>query len=286
MALASARPFIIGWDESETHASYAGGTNFDQSPGNLEISDFGAHVLLCDELHLTDTLTFQPALDFSSTILRFNDVPTSILIDKNNLQSFSVYPFTIGASGLFCWTRPNTPWMFGAWTRSGMATDSRSIDSDDLAIDLAVGTAYRFSETLSCGVGAAVTDLSGNKKFYPGVGLDWQINDLFQVSLCGNILAMNWMPEEDWQISLRAYSAGENWNIYDDQGRSRDIDLRTYQIGLFINRRIFGNVSIGIGGGITFGNEISLDRTNGDELLKQGLDSGLFGAVRINLAIW
>ena len=157
-AAAYARPYIVGWDDSESFASYAGGTHFDESPGNLEIFDFGAHVLLSEGLHLTDTITFQPALDFSSTILRFNDVPTSILIDKNNLQSFSVYPSTIEVGGLLCWTRPDTPWMFGAWSRSGLATDFRSIDSDDLSIDLAVGSAYCFSETLSIGVGAAVTD--------------------------------------------------------------------------------------------------------------------------------
>lgn len=286
LASASARPFILGWDDFSARSSHALGMNFDRSPGDLEITDFDAHLPARGDFGLTENLTFQPAFDSSTTILRFNDVPTSILIDKNNLQSFSVYPSTVEASALLCWTSPDTPWMFGAWTRLGLASDFRNISGDDVIVEFAGGSAYRFSETVSMGFGAAVVDLSGNSEFQPGLGLDWRVSNTARVAVCGPNAEFSYIPDENWKFSLLGNSTGQLWNISDGEGKSRDIDLQSYRIGLQINLRIRGGLSLGIGGGVTLGNEISLEHTNGDEILKQRLDSGYYGMISLNLVTW
>ena len=285
-ASATARPFILGWDDSSARSSYALGMNFDRSPGNLEISDFDAHLLAFGDVDLTDNLTFQPAFDCSTTILRFNDVPTSILIDKNNLQSFGVYPSTVEASALLCWTSPDSPWMFGAWTRFGLASDFRDISGDDVIFEFAGGFAYQFSEDLSLGLGAALIDLSGNSEFQPGIGVDWQVSNTVRIAVCGTNAEFSYKPDENWKFSVIGISTGQLWNISDGDGKSRDIDLQSYRVGLQITRRIWGGISLGIGAGVTFDNEISLEQTNGDEILQQRLDSGVYGMISLNLASW
>ncbi|MES2922084.1 MAG: DUF6268 family outer membrane beta-barrel protein [Verrucomicrobiota bacterium] len=286
IASLSARPRLAGWDDPIAYASHLGGMHFDRTPGNLEVSDFGFHALLPDEISLTENLTLQPAFDCRGTILRFNQVPTSIPIDRNNLETFSVYPSVLDASGLLVSSPAESPWMFGAWARTGVATDFRDIGSDDLTFDLAGGAGYRFHERLSVGFGAAVTNLSGDVEFYPGLGFDWQVSDRLRIGLCGPNYAATYTPEGNWSFSIRSNSTGEIWNISDDEGKSRDIDFKSYRIGFHLSRRVCEQISISAGAGVTFANEIGLNRSNGDVLLQQRLDSGFFGQLGLTITAW
>lgn len=281
-----ARPYLAGWDDPIIYTSHSGGMHFERTPGNLEVSDFGFHALLPNEVSLTENLTLQPAFDCRSTILRFNRVPTSIPIDRNNLETFSVYPSVLEASALLAASRAHSPWMFGAWARSGVATDFRDVGCDDLTFDLVGGAGYRFHESLSVGIGASFTNLTGDVDFYPGVGFDWQAGDRLRISLCGPNFAATYLPDGNWRFSIRSESSGEIWNISDDEGESRDIDLKSCRIGIHASRRLWGQISISAGVGVVFDNEIGLNRSNGDELLKQRLDSGFFSQLGLTITAW
>ncbi len=281
-----ARPNIVGWDDPVAYASHAGGMHFNETPGNLEVADFGFHVLLPDEIPLAENLTLQPAFDCRATILRFNQVPTSIPIDRNHLKTFSVYPSVLEASALLAATRTDSPWMFGVWARTGVATDFRDVGSDDLTFDIAGGAAYQFHETLSAGFGAAVTGLSGDVDFHPGLGFDWQVHDRLRIGLCGPNFAATYRPDGNWRFSIRSDSTGEIWNISDNEGKSRDIELMSYRIGIHASRRIWGQISITAGVGIVLANAISLNRSNGHMLLQQRLDSGFFSQLGLTITAW
>ncbi len=260
--------------------------HFDRTPGNLEVSDFGFHALSPNEIYLTEILTLQPAFDYRATILRFNQVPTSIPIDRNNLETFSVYPSVLETSAVLFASRADSPWMFGAWARTGLATDFRDVGSDDLTFDLAVGAGYRFHETLSAGFGGAVTNLTGNVDFYPGLGLDWQVSDRLDIGLCGPNFAATYISDTNWLFSIRGASTGEIWNISDNSGESLDIDLSSYRVGIHATRRLTEQISISAGAGVVFANEIGLNRANGDVLLQQRLDSGFFSQISLTIANW
>lgn len=282
----SARPHLAGWDDPAAYASHSGGMYFEQTPGNLEVSDFGFHALLPHGISLTENLTLQPAFDCRATILHFNRVPTSIPIDRNNLETFSVYPSVLEASALLAASRADSPWMFGAWARTGVATDFRDVGYDDLTFDLAGGAGYRFHESFSVGIGASITNLTGDVDFYPGLGFDWQAGERLRISLCGPTFAATYLPDGNWRFSIRSESTGEIWNISDDEGKSRDIDLKSYRIGIHASRRLWGQISISAGIGVVFDNEIGLNRSNGDVLIQQRLDSGFFGQVALTITEW
>jgi Domain of unknown function (DUF6268) len=182
--------------------------------------------------------------------------------------------------------RAHSPWMFGAWAEAGLASDFQDLRSHDFKVDFAVGSGYRFSETLSVGLGAAFTDLPGEADFKPGIGLDWKIDGRFRVAICGPVCALTYSPDPDWQFSLQGDSAGEIWNINDNEDRSRYLQLSSYKLGLFANRRITDQVQLAAGVGVTFSNEIELFRSNGDTVVDQRLDRGFFGQIGLIIAAW
>ena len=282
----SARPFVLGWDESFAFASHSSGQGFDRTPGDLEVSDYQIRALYPRPVVQWGSFSIQPAVDYRATVFQFNNVPTSIPVDKNHLESFNVYPSTLEFSALALSIGSDSRWMFGAWVMSGLATDFRNVDADDLTFDFATGVGYRFSDSLSAGFGAALTDLSAETGFLPGIGLDWQVSDRIRIGICGPSCGVTFSPDENWQISLRGDSSGETWNITDGQGQSRYLDFTSYKIGLFASRRLTGQIRLSAGAGVTFANQIGLARSNGDTLLEQRLDSGFFGQIGLTLTTW
>ncbi len=282
----AARPTIVGWDDSLVFVRQSVGMSFDRTPGNLEVTDAGFHALLSDECPLTGNFSIQPAIDFRSTILRFNDVPNSIPVSKNNLQSFGVYPSTFELSALACWSSTDSPWTFGTWSRSGLATDFRDVDRDDLTLDLAAGGAFKVRENLTVGLGIGAFNLLDDKDLLPGVGFDWEVSRRLRISLCGENWAATWSDGGNWRFGFRGESGSEIWNIRDDAGKSRYIDYRTYRIGLFANRLLGHGIYFSAGAGLTVSNEMGLTRRDGTTLLRQGLDSGLYGELGITVVSW
>jgi hypothetical protein len=282
----AARPTIVGWDESQVLVRQSVGMNFDGTPGALEVTDAGFHALLSNEFSLTDNFSIQPAIDFRNTILRFNDVPDSLPVDKNNLQSFGVYPSTFELSALACWSSPDSPWTFGTWSRSGLATDFRGIDRDDITLDLAAGTSYRIRDNLSVGFGLGALNLLDERDLVPGAGVDWEVSRRLRISLCGANGSATWSAGDKWWFGLRGESGSEIWNIRDDGGNSRYIDYRNYRVGLFANRLLGHGIYVSAGAGLVVFNEMSLTRRDGSTLLRQGLDSGYYGQLGIHIASW
>lgn len=283
---AFARPFIAGWDHSFVSASYSSGQEFRRIPGDLDVSDYSIRALYPEPIFEIDSLFIQPAFDYRSTALHFNRVPTSAFVDPENLKSFDVEPYVVAMSALVGSFRLDSPWMFGAWAKAGLASDFQDLGSHDFKFDFAVGGGYRFSETLSIGLGAAFTDLPGETGCKPGIGLDWKIDERFRVAICGPVCAVTYSPDPDWQFSLQGDSTGEIWNITDNKDRSRYLQLTSYKLGLFANRRITDHVQLAAGVGVTFSNEIELFRSNGGTVVDQRLDRGFFGQIGLIIASW
>ena len=282
----TARPFLAGWDQTFVTASHSIAQGFDRTPGCLDVSDYWLRALVPEPISSGNSLFMQPAFDYRATVFRFIDVPTSLPVDPERLESFGVYPSVVEISTLAWFETPDSPWMFGAWTAAGLATDFRDLNHEDLTFDLAAGAAYRCHDSLSVGVGAAATDLSGESALMPGIGLDWRINEQTRLAICGPFLSAAYSPHSDWQIDLRGESTSQIWSITDGDGKSRHLDFSSYRLGLFTSHRLFEGIHLSAGAGVTFGNKIGLNRTNGDEIIAQHLDSGVFCQVGLRITMW
>lgn len=284
--VACSRPFIAGWDDSSLSASYSSGQEFRRIPGDLEISDYSIRALYPEPIFEAYSIFIQPAFDYRSTALHFDKVPTSVFVAPENLKSFDVEPYVVTISALVGSFRLDSPWMFGAWVEAGLASDFQDLRSHDFKFDFAAGGGYRFSESLSVGLGAAFTDLPGETGVRPGIGLDWKIDERFRVAICGPVCAVTYALTPDWQFSLQGDSTGEIWNVSDNRDRSRYLQLTSYKVGLFANRRITDHIQLAAGVGVTFSNEIELFRSNGTRVVDQRLDQGFFGQIGLIIAAW
>lgn len=281
----SAQSSITEWDPSVARFSHAGGMKFDSTPGTLEISDFRFKSLIGAPKSLGG-ISIIPIIEFSTTVLRFDGVPKSFPVDPTDLHSFNIYPSVIGLSTFIISNESCAPWIYGIWAREQLATDFRDVGSDDFTSDLAAGIGYQFSKTFSLGIGGGVINLNGNVETFPGLGFDWKLNDQIQIQMLGPEWSIGYRPDQNWRFGIRGDSSGEIWNIRDGSGKSRSIDLSSYQVGMFVDRHLTGGFWLNVGAGATIGNEIGLTSPHGKSILTQKLDPGLFGQISLSLKIW
>lgn len=283
---ASAQPVIPGWDGTMAGFNHAANVDFDSIPGSLEISQFEIRNLLPHPIPPLDGLLIFPVFDCTATVLRFNQVPTSIFFDKENLHSFNVYPVTVDFSTLALSTRDDSPWIFGALAAARLATDFRHVDSDHFSFRLAGGAGYRFDNGFTFGIGGAVGNPDGDMRFRPGIGLDWMINHQFRIGVCGPAWIASFIPDENWQLSVRGDSSGEFWHISDNAGEPLAINLSSYRIGIFASRHLPGRLWLRAGAGVVIANEFELIGSSGNTIVRQGMDGGMFGQIILTIGSW
>jgi len=276
---ASAQSMAPGLDASSATFNYAGEMDFDGSAGSLSVSSFDIRTLLCKPLSPMTGLTILPSFEYKATGLDFNGVSPGYPIGDEDLHSLSLSAVALSM-------RDGCPWIYGAWARAELASDFQDISGDDFTFDLAAGAGYRFNEKFTLTFGGAVMNLNGDTQFYPGIGFDWVVNDQVRVGLYGPTFIASYTPDENWMFSVRGDASGGIWNISDTGGASRSIDLSSYDLGVFVNRRLTGELWLSAGAGATLGNEIRLTEPNGDKLFKQDLNSGLFAQVSLRLKSW
>lgn len=275
----SARTDLPDFDAARTIFSHAGNMDFDGGHGSLEVSRFELRSLLCKPISATDCLTIVPLFEYKATSLEFGGVPGGFPIHDEDLHAVNLSGFAFSA-------REGSPWIYIGWARAEMAGDFQHVGGDDFTFDVAGGAGYRFTKKFTLGFGGAVANLNGDTTFYPGIGFDWIVSDAVRIGLYGPTLIAAYSPDENWEFSFRGDSGDGTWNITDDAGKSRSIDLTSYRFGLFASRRLTGQLWLSAGAGATFGNEIRLTEPDGDKLFKQEMESGLFGQISLRLKAW
>jgi hypothetical protein len=177
-----------------------------------------------------------------------------------------------------------SPWFYGAWMRAELASDFQHINDDDFTFDVAAGVGYRFNDSLTVAAGVAAINLNGDSWVVPGINFDWVVSDTLRVGLYGPMALVAYTPSEDWNFSLRGNPGGGAWNITDDAGDSKTIDLSTYQVGLYASRRIAGKVWAHVGAGMTVFNNLEYaDPDGGNRQLDEDMEAGWFGQIGLSL---
>lgn len=259
--------------------TYADDMDLDDDDGSLSVSRLQLFSVLSKPLTPLEGLTIIPAFEYKLTSLDFDGVSSAVPIRDEDLHS-------INLSALAISMRDDTPWMWTAFAQTKMNTDFQHVDGDDFTFDVAGGVGYRFSKSFVLGLGAAVANLNAHEQFYVGPNFDWVVNDSLRVGAYGSMFLATYKITDDWLLNLRGESGGGLWNITDEGGKSRAIDLTTYNLSLIASRRLTGNLWLNAGAGFTFANEIRLTRTSGDKIYTEDLDSGLFGTVSLTMLTW
>jgi len=260
--------------------TYVDGMDFDNISGGLSMDQFNLLSLLSRPITVAGDVMLVPALGYGYTGLEFDGTSAAFPLSDEGLHSVQLHLAAVKLN-------QGSPWFYGAWTRAEMASDFQHINGDDFTFDIAAGVGHRCSDALTVAVGAAVININGDPWFVPGINFDWKINDTLRAGLYGPIAVFSYTPSEDWSVMLRGRPGGGVWNITDDNGDSKSIDLSSYQVGLFGYRRLTGNVWLSAGAGVTLMNNLTYSDPDGDnKVLNEDMDAGWFAQIGISLRVW
>lgn len=260
--------------------TYSDGVDFDDINGNLTITEFDFISILSRPITVAGDLMLIPLVQYGLTSLDFDGTNPAFPIGDEDLHSASLHLAAVKLN-------QGSPWFYGGWTRAELASDFQHINTDDLTFDIAVGVGYRYSGSFTVAAGGAVLNLNGDAWFCPGFNFDWVVNEQLRIGLYGPMPLVSYSPSEDWNFSLRGLPGGGVWNITDDNGDSKSIDLTSYQVGAFVGRRLTGKLWLNAGAGITVFNGIEYSDQNGDnQTADEDMESGFFGQIGLSLKAW
>jgi len=266
-------------DAFRAAAIQTGGMDIDGDAGELSLTRFEFRAILSEPISAFNGLTIVPVLTYSTTMLDFDGTTGGFPIEDEDLHSLALSAFFIQAFN-------DSKWFAVGWTRAEMATDFQHINGDDFDFDIAGGLGYRFNDHFTLGFGAVALSLNGDTSIIPGIGFDWNVSDSIRVGLYGPNFLAAYRPNDQWEFSVRGEPGGGDWNIRDNAGDSRTIDLTSYRIGLHANRRITNDLWLGAGVGMTIANEIELRDQHGGNSFNRDLDGSLFGQITLSLHRW
>ncbi len=279
----SAAPAETGFlnvDVSRSFLTYSGGMDFEDIDGSLNVIDFDFISMLSRPITVAGDVMLLPLVQYGLTDLDFDDVDAAFPIGDEELHSVSLHLAAVKLN-------QGSPWFYGGWGRAELASDFQHIDTDDFTFDIAGGVGYRFSDNFTLAAGAAVININGDTWVCPGINFDWIVNEQTRIGLYGPISRISYTPDENWSFSLRGNPGGGVWNITDDKGDSRSIDLSSYQVGAFAGRRLAGKLWLNAGVGITIFNGIEYsDPDGGNKTLDEDMESGMFGQIGLILRSW
>lgn len=277
--VASAQEALVRIDVADAEFNYTDGMDFDDTAGTLNTSTFELGSSVSRPIELFAGFKLIPQFRYRLTSLDFDGVNPTFPIGDEELHSLATSVFALKMDN-------SSPWIYGGLARAEMASDFQHINGDDFTFDLAGGVGYRFNSDFIAGIGVAAINLNGDLRVFPGINFDWVVNKEIRVGLYGPNFVASYTPSNDWSISLRGEPRGGIWNITDTGGESHSVDFSSYQMGLFVNRRIVDKLWLTGGVGTSFGNEISLTEPKGDELSSEDMDAGLFYQIGLSLKTW
>jgi len=260
--------------------TYSDGMDFDDINGELSISKFNFMSALSRPITVAGDIMLVPMVQYSLTGLDFDNVGVGFPLADEDLHSVSLHLAALKISN-------DSPWIYGAWARAEVASDFQHMNGDDITFDIAGGVGYRFSDHFTLVAGVSAINLNGDAWVCPGINFDWVVNEQLRVGLYGPMPVVSYTPSEDWNFSLRGLPSGGTWNITDNNGDSRSIDLSSYQVGAFVGRRLADKLWLNAGVGFTLLNNIQYaDPDGGHKLLDEDMGSGLFGQIGLSLKVW
>ncbi len=182
----------------------------------------------------------------------------------------------IDLSGSLVYRPANSPWVGFLSVGPAMATDGEEIDGDSFLWVGIAGIGYRFSEKFTLLGGGFFSQEFGEPRFLGAPGFIWTPTKALTASLIGPRFRMAYAAGDDWRVAVEAYPDGGRWNIETANGQDAYLDRNGARVGLRLERRVFGNGWLFVGGGYMVSREIEVETVGGESLFASDADSGLF----------
>lgn len=273
--------FFTGMNVARFEAITSAGMSFDNSNAEIEHSAFETGLVLSRPFEWLGGYSMLPFLRYEATFLRPEGVPAGIPLADEDLHEIDLSLFLFKKEA-------GSRWLSGAWINPSLASDFQSLSGDDFFLDLAGGAGYRFSDQLVVGAGVAALNLTGDTAVFPGIGFFWTPREDLFVALYGPKFRAGWELTDAWRLGFEVRPNGGIWNI-DSAAGSRNIDFRSFRLGLGSSHRIHEKIWLTYGGGITAGNALNITNNDGSRLYSNtldDLDSGFYGFLSLGINAW
>lgn len=178
-----------------------------------------------------------------------------------------------------------TPWSFFATVAPEIATDFNNVNGDSFGVNGALAARYVFNDNLSGYLGAAYTRSLGDPGLFPLVGLDWRISDDTALQISGSTVTLSHRLCAKSILRLGTYASGGYWNV---KNANQDFDLGfvSHNVGAGIDYALTDSIWLSIRGGLTIGQELSIESPGGGNRLEGDLENGWFGYVGLRVYEW
>jgi len=279
--------FEKGFDIAElfnvADAKYVGsfGMDFENSDGELDTHAFQFSAIVSKPIDLFDSWKLIPQVSYEAMLLSTDGPVPSLLVGDEDLHEIELALY-------FLRMKDTSPWIYGAWLNTELATDFQGISGDDVFIDVVGAVAYQFNPRLIAGIGVGAMNVTGDMEIFPGPGFFWQPTDETLVALYGPIFRATHHVTPKWTVGLEVRPNGGLWNLDTNMG-SVNLDYTNYRAGLTSSHNLTGDLWLSYGGGMTFGGTLNVTTTDGSEIFQNQLDdleSGFYGFVSLDLKSW
>lgn len=250
----------------------------------MAVSDIVLSAPLGGPIALHESLVMMPSLGIRSSVLGFEQIPTSVI--DSTPRDLTVFPMAFRLSDALIYQPGDSRWTHGLLATGKLASDLRDITSEDFGGEFGAFSIYQICGGLSIGgtFGASISE--NENRFLPGLCLDWTIRDDIVLHLAGTDWSLRYAPDECRSISLRGYATHEIWSMLDQADETLTLKLGSYRIGCFYEQRITESLTLTLGAGCTLNNHIHLDDMFGATVVDANLDPGPFIECGLTIIRW
>lgn len=255
-------------DRTRLNIESSGGMELDAASGKLEMTRVEWRQLLGDTVRWNDFSMIGLA-QYRGTFAETEGAPATYALQSETLHLLSL-------QGVALHQTEGSKWLYGGWGCIELASDFQDFNSDAFTFDAAIGLAYRVSDRLIVGGGAGILDLNGNEFWLPAPVIQYRPDDEWTLGIYGPTIDATWSDRKFWKISWRGEMGGGLWNREGAGGVSENLEIRSYQVGMHLQRHIHGQVWFALGTGITTSNKIEVSTPEGSTKFKDHPNGGWF----------
>ncbi|MEM1296254.1 MAG: DUF6268 family outer membrane beta-barrel protein [Verrucomicrobiota bacterium] len=158
------------------------------------------------------------------------------------------------------WKTGQNGWKYWLRVEPGISSDFEKITGDDVTVSALGLASYQWKEDLRIALGGYFSRDLGEARLLPAIGLIWEPNQHWVLSITAPRLYASYAPVEGTLFTAFAYPSGGGWNIEDPTtGEERDLDYQAVQIGLGLDQALFGPLWAYIEGGYQVAQELELE---------------------------
>tara|TARA_R110002096_G_scaffold4493_30_gene21010 strand:- start:4457 stop:5323 length:867 start_codon:yes stop_codon:yes gene_type:complete len=158
------------------------------------------------------------------------------------------------------WKTGQNGWKYWVRLEPGISSDFKKITGDDFTVSALGLASYQWKEDVRIALGGYFSRDLGEARLLPAVGLIWEPNQHWVLSITAPRLYASYAPFEGTLFTAFAYPSGGGWNIEDPAtGEERDLDYQAVQIGLGLDQALFGALWAYIEGGYQVARELEIE---------------------------